>query len=955
VDSAGDIHVVWLDDRPGNHEVYYRKYTSSTGIWGAEQRRTWHLTTGIDENDQPTIEVYDRGAPGVVVDSEDNLFVSFENRTSMTPQVLRYDATAADWDLFPTDLGTGGTADTNPVLAVDNSNNVHAIWRGMVAGQPQIFYRKYTPEAGWGTEEQITTELSQKQTPTLTVDTSGDVHVVWADSRDTPIDEPPRYEIYYNKKPSTGGWETDTRLTNALDSDSLKPYIAEDASGNLHIVWEDDRDGNFEIYYRFYEASSSAWGSEQRLTNAAHASRGPHLSVDPSGQLHLIWTDNRHSGIWGWTHTSLYYRKKSAVWGTEKRLVREGWWGSITADSSSRLHIAYSAELATIGNPEVYYLQFDPSVRIAPSPKEVVLVLDVSGSMSWREDGTVPADPTESRLYKAGQALSNFLDRLNLRNPTDVYFGLVTFPDSSGLCPSAQKVIPGSGSLAPLNEGTRETAIRTTIPDLTGGGKTPMAEGLTLANGLLSPAEANKMFLLVSDGYHNCPSRAFPGGLEGYLSSFTDPIYTVGIGTAREVDFTSLSDIATTTGGDFLDTTIITDLDLMSSFKTIIVSTMGLEAESDPSGEIVSGQRRKHTARITDQDTDIAFDLSWSTPREGHLLYELHTPDGKVLTPGKARALPGVTYISRETYQIYYLTEEYLKTIKRTGQWGIEISGEEMAKGEKEVYRYGVVMDSPLKMLPEFIKRVYRTGEPVGLQVTIQEDGKRLPADIQVMVRSPREGLGNWLVKTPVSKQAVEKKKRVETGDPLPGHVLKALLIAEDYQRPFPETPHKMSFALYDDGTHGDLTANDGIYSNLFIDTKVPGTYTFDIVAKGKNTAGQIFRRQEIIQKHLQVNVKEASTEVKIEGVPPGRPDVKEYKVTIIPKDPSGNYLGPGHADRISFFVKEATFVGMVRDNLDGSYSQRFQFPASAVCKCMLVRARVLGGEMAFCVPTAKE
>ncbi|MFC1885039.1 choice-of-anchor X domain-containing protein, partial [Thermodesulfobacteriota bacterium] len=710
----------------------------------------------------------------------------------------------------------------------------------------------------------------------------------------------------------------------------------------------------FEIYYRFYEASLSAWGPEDRMTNAASDSRTPHLSVDPSGQVHLVWEDSRHSGIWGWTHTSLYYRKKTALWGAEKRLARQGCRGSITADSSSRLHVAYSAELETIGNPEVYYLQFDPFDTSEPSRKEVVLVLDVSGSMGWQVDGTLTDDPTESRLYKAGQALSNFLDRLNLRNPTDVHFGLVTYPDSDGLCPSAQEVIPGMGSLAPLNEGTRETAVRTTIPALTSGGKTPMAEGLTLANSLLSETDANKMFLLVSDGYHNCPSREFPGGLEDYLSGFSDPIHTVGIGTAREVDFDTLSNMAAITEGEFLDTTLV-DLDLISSLKTILLTYMDLEAESDPSGEIGPGKRRKHKIRVTDQDTNIVFNLSWSTPREGHISFALRTPEGDVLNPTNVSAMPGASHISRETYQIYYLTEEYLKTIKRAGKWVIEISGDNMGNVTREVYHYGVIMNSRLKMLPEFSRRAYRTGEPVGLQVSIHEDGKRLPADIKVEVSSPREGFGNWLSKNPVSKGALKKKKRVKTGDPLPEHVLKALVIAEDHQRPFKETPRKKSFTLYDDGTHGDLTDKDGIYSNLFTQTKVPGTYIFDIVAKGKTSSGQLFQRQEIIQKHLQVDINDTSTRFELERVFAGRPDVKEYNLTITPKDPLGNYLGPGHGNRISLFVKGASFVSMINDNLDGSYSQRFQIPASSSRECMLVRARVCGKDMSFCVKIPKE
>jgi hypothetical protein len=69
------------------------------------------------------------------------------------------------------------------------------------------------------------------------------VHTVWQDNRDG------NYEIYY-KRSTDGGvsWETDTRLTNNT-AGSWYPSIA--VSGSIvHTVWSDDRDGNDEIYYK---------------------------------------------------------------------------------------------------------------------------------------------------------------------------------------------------------------------------------------------------------------------------------------------------------------------------------------------------------------------------------------------------------------------------------------------------------------------------------------------------------------------------------------------------------------------------------------------------------------------------------------------------------------------------------------------------------------------------------
>jgi hypothetical protein len=69
------------------------------------------------------------------------------------------------------------------------------------------------------------------------------VHVVWEDSRDG------FYEIYYKRSTDSGlNWGADTRLTYA-PADSWLASVT--VSGQVvHVVWFDQRDGNEEIYYK---------------------------------------------------------------------------------------------------------------------------------------------------------------------------------------------------------------------------------------------------------------------------------------------------------------------------------------------------------------------------------------------------------------------------------------------------------------------------------------------------------------------------------------------------------------------------------------------------------------------------------------------------------------------------------------------------------------------------------
>jgi hypothetical protein len=47
-DSADAVHVVWMDDTPGDPEIYYRNSADGGTTWGATQRLTWSSGNSYD-------------------------------------------------------------------------------------------------------------------------------------------------------------------------------------------------------------------------------------------------------------------------------------------------------------------------------------------------------------------------------------------------------------------------------------------------------------------------------------------------------------------------------------------------------------------------------------------------------------------------------------------------------------------------------------------------------------------------------------------------------------------------------------------------------------------------------------------------------------------------------------------------------------------------------------------
>jgi hypothetical protein len=121
------------------------------------------------------------------------------------------------------------------------------------------------------------------------------VHVVWQDVRDG------NYEIYCKRSTDAGvSWGPDTRLTN-YTAYSTNPSVAVSGS-NVHIVWFDFRDGNREIYYKNSIDGGNTWSSDTRLTNNTDYSFYPSVAVSGS-VVHIVWHDYR-DGNW-----EIYYKR----------------------------------------------------------------------------------------------------------------------------------------------------------------------------------------------------------------------------------------------------------------------------------------------------------------------------------------------------------------------------------------------------------------------------------------------------------------------------------------------------------------------------------------------------------------------------------------------------------------------------------------------------------------------
>lgn len=326
------VYIVWTDTRDGNSEIYFKRSLDAGVNWDPDRRLT------ID----PAIS----GLPSILLQDMIIHVLWYDTRAGMNNFEIYYKRS--------TDAGVTWSADTR--LTYDlafswyqsiafTNQNLHVVWRESRDGSWDIFYKRSVDQGiNWGPDTNLTQAPGSSETPCIAAIDSI-LHVLWFDNRDGGA-----YEIYYKRSIDQGlTWEPDIRLTDDPGV-SFGPCAATKDS-IVHIVWQDSRDGNWELYYKRSVNYGLTWGPDTRLTNASETSESP--SVVASGSnIHIVWWDNRDGNY------EIYYKvstDQGSTWSADTRLTDDGSWSQFPhiAVVDSILHVVWREGRA--GNDEIYY------------------------------------------------------------------------------------------------------------------------------------------------------------------------------------------------------------------------------------------------------------------------------------------------------------------------------------------------------------------------------------------------------------------------------------------------------------------------------------------------------------------------------------------------------------------------------------------------------------------------
>ena len=293
IDSSDNLHVTWSDttdynDAGTDSDIFYKMWNSTSSSWG---------------NIKVISDTYHSGPsdhPSIAVDSTDTVHVVWKDYFLKSVIAYRYlDPTGLSWSgvyTVPTENGPK----YNPSLAIDSSDNLHVVWPensdNLGSGDDaDIFYIQWNSSASvWSTSEVVSTEsTSDCWSSTLTTDSLGNVHVVWKDYTNFSEAQSPYWSIAYKRWNSSNfSWSTTEVVNTGSTRYSDRPRIVSDSENNLHVVWHEyGYISSEDILYSQWNSSSSTWTPSIVTTTETSYSVSPALTIDSTDVIHMAWGD----------------------------------------------------------------------------------------------------------------------------------------------------------------------------------------------------------------------------------------------------------------------------------------------------------------------------------------------------------------------------------------------------------------------------------------------------------------------------------------------------------------------------------------------------------------------------------------------------------------------------------------------------------------------------------------
>lgn len=418
-------HTYTLDPE-GNRttlDEYVQGITQPPIVWSDSVRV--NDDAGATQQDRPAIALGSDAATYLIWDD-------FRSGSHADIYFSRRDPTTGAWSANQK-VNDDATTRTqfNAALAVDPSNNAYAAWQDQRDGNKtpdtNIYASKRSASTGaWGANVRVnddTQGTSSQTEPRIAAGADGSAHAIWVDGRD-------RETNIYSSRLLSGAmtWTANTKVSSNGTSRKRAPDIA--YRGNIgnqmdgYAVWEDDRSGDFDIYFNQFDCnwpppdpSGCIWnGTDSPISDdTTGAAQYSARIVLAASEPVAFWLDDRG----GATHI----RFKRVSQGGASQVIGDPSAVpvslAVSAASDGRMFVVWQDARGT--SYDLWGTEYDPAtgtwstpIRVDDDPastaqlRPTVAVNDTEVAAAWRDDRTGDADIRARRRAALGQGVDHF-------------------------------------------------------------------------------------------------------------------------------------------------------------------------------------------------------------------------------------------------------------------------------------------------------------------------------------------------------------------------------------------------------------------------------------------------------------------------------------------------------------------------------------------------------------------
>ncbi len=308
---AGEtVYVVWEDERDG--ELRYRNVYANVSTDGG---RTW-LEEDLRLDGDLEGEAMSLG-PRVVATGSSAYVAWFDNRDGAYDiYVQATDDRGETWLDSPTRVDTDDAGEAYsawPRLAANEDGRVVVAWEDSRGGGSDIYANVSTDGGASFADDDARLDggddsgASNSFLPSLTM-ADGRVYAVWHDERNGE-----KRDVFLNVSDDGGdSWLDEPRRVDsdaAGQSDAINPVVAA-VGDRVHVAWQDDRSGGYDVYHRFSRDGGESWGGDEvRMDSDAG---GESQSYDPvlivKDETVLVGWEDRRADAENVGFNDLFYR-----------------------------------------------------------------------------------------------------------------------------------------------------------------------------------------------------------------------------------------------------------------------------------------------------------------------------------------------------------------------------------------------------------------------------------------------------------------------------------------------------------------------------------------------------------------------------------------------------------------------------------------------------------------------